>query len=237
MPDDAKLSVEPYFTLVASITQDDVGPIEGGFRVDFSYQYAGEAVDKVERAPRGRVAARKKGAGKKAEAPEAKERHKGPPFSERVIGASLSSGSDWVFVSDEAFIDFDSTITLALKPEGSGCLIGARLTGRADLRDCLNGKTDERIFELGVRSETILEEWQRGLEDAVLPLTLAVTIDIPTKGLNPVQDEIYAECLPLGASLLVGVGKAIFSGDPNGAVEKIELTIGKPSPNGALEGA
>src|SRR5579871_5294408 len=225
MAHDRHLTVTPYFTLDVSITQDDVGAIEGGFRVDFSYTNAGQAVAQIPPGPARKGAAGKEGAAKKRE-------DKVPSFSEHIIGASLSSGSDWVFVSDEGFVDFDSTITLALKPDRFGCLLGARLMGRADLRDCLDGEADKPVFAEGTPAPDILKKWSEGLDGAVLPLTLAVTIDVPAEGLDDDQTRVYRACQALGGTLLVGVGQATFSGKPNGAVESICLTVGKPKTKG-----
>lgn len=214
------LKFENYFTLSVSVSQRTVGEIEGGYRVDFDYA-----------SPTGGPAI----TGVQAGVPVLTKTPKpmnidGAPIARKSAGqdlqdALIASGSDWVFVSDEGFVDLDSKITLTLQNLSTACLLGLQLVGRADLRDSKD-KHDNPIFKGDETAEQVVTTWRQGFgEGSYIPLILGVTIDVPVSGTNKKQTAIYEECHALGHSILVGAGKAIF--DKNSQIANVSLVVGK----------
>lgn len=197
-----------YFSLFATIDQQLVGQIPGGYRVDLSYSAPNPSVSV--RPESGLAAAIQAYLQKKA---------------------LLLSGTDWLLVSEDAIVDFDSRITLKLDTSGEAppprgdCVIGGRLRGRANLHDCrtIDGVA---LFKAEDSQNTVLESWKTGFDDnSYLPLVLAVSFDVPIEGFDPIETKVYETCRPLGRSLMLGVGKAIFKKQSNGAVSRIELDL------------
>jgi hypothetical protein len=218
------LLFDEYFTLLARVTERTVGEIEGGYRVDFSYSSpegtGGAAITTVSNSPAlVKALPSRKTAGADA-----------PRFSagQNIANASIASGSDWVFVSNDGFVDLDSKITVSLQNVATPCLLERHLVGRADLRDSRD-RNGGRIFTAGTESaEDVVAKWREGFgEGSYLPLVLAVTFDVPIYGTNPKQTAIYEECGVLGYSLLAGVGRATF--DAHSAIGGVALVVGKVS--------
>jgi hypothetical protein len=218
------LTFDEYFTLSARVTQRTVGEIEGGYRVDFSYSSpegtGGAAITGVsESSVLVKSLPSRKVAGADVRRPSA---------GQDIADASIASGSDWVFVSNDGFVDLDSKITVSLQNVATPCLLSLHLVGRADLRDCRH-KNGDAIFAKGTESaQDVVAKWREGFgEGRYVPLVLAVTFDVPIYGTSSRQTEIYEECRVLGHSLLAGVGQATFNA--NSDIRGVKLVVGKVS--------
>jgi hypothetical protein len=146
----------------------------------------------------------------------------------------ILSGNDWVSVSDEGLIDFDSRITIEFaKPIAKGgenvvvrVPVSARLRGRVSARD--TKKRDGTLwFAENASASVVKSGWVQGFKDAYLPLTLTVLFDIPRQGFSPEETSLYDELRAsvLGRGLFLGQGKAEFDGQPYGSARAIYLRL------------
>lgn len=189
-------------SLTVEVTQQFVGQVPGGFRIDLYYS------------------------GEKSPVVVPAESGLGQPLQRRLRHARILSGNDWATINSETVLDFDGRITLALTPdEKLRSPVAGRLRGRANLRDCLKSN-GERLFYPDATPAQIFALWQLGFEEeSYLPLVLAASFDVPTLGLDDEQTRVYAESHELAKSLFIGRGKAIFRKAPYGAVKTIELGL------------
>jgi hypothetical protein len=135
------------------------------------------------------------------------------------------SGNDWVAVSDEGVIDFDSRFTLQFGEGDVKVPVSARLRGRASVVDTMRND-GQRRFKLDESVSVVRNAWKQGFEDAYLPLRLTVVFDIPREGFSREETEVYADLRSVyGRDLFVGYGKARFDGSPYGSVDSIQLEL------------
>jgi hypothetical protein len=192
-------------SMKAQITQQFVGEIQGGYRVDLTYT-----------GPDGSVNFAKGTSGLSA-----------ATLRRLSVQPALTSGNDWVLLSKAGQVDFDSRITLSFG-DGSAanprCLFGGRIRGRTNLRETQT--PDGPLFDTQTPDASILAKWQGGLPaGSWMPLVLAVTFDIPLDGFEPAQKASYDDCRELGRSLFVALGRATFGFGPNSPVDLIELDL------------
>jgi hypothetical protein len=215
------LPFEKYFTLSASVQQRPVGEIEGGYRVDFDYgnPTGTSAITGISSTP---VLT------KRLLPATADDKAVGRGTAgEDLANAQIKSGGDWVFVSDEGFVDFDTKITVELRNVRTSCLLGLRFVGRADLRDSRR-KDNSAIFTGDEGADQVIARWKGFDEGTYIPLVLGVTIDVPVSGTNDQQTKIYEEVRVVGHSLLLGIGKIVFGKDNK--VVNVTLDVGKATP-------
>jgi len=148
----------------------------------------------------------------------------GGPWSTRLL-----SGNDWVAVTSEGVMDFDTRFTIEFneKREGKSGVhvpISARLRGRASIRDARR-KDHSRFFREGESDSTVIHAWRGGIHDAYLPLRLTVTFDVPREGFTLEETELYRVLQSFGRYLYIGCGKAYFDGNPYGSVDRIVLGV------------
>jgi hypothetical protein len=208
---EGRLPVTPkyLFSLKAVIVQQFVGETPGGFRIDLAYS-AAEKEDVVTTKYTTVLT---------------------DPLLEYVTGATLLSGTDWVSVSRQGIVDFDSRITLALgtpePPDGPDepCLISARLRGRGNLGAVRDPNGDPH-FTGKFGTSKVIADWRSGFETgSTLDVMLAVTADVPLEGFDENQTAVYRQCDLLGSSLLLGRATVTFNKAPFGAVNGIELDV------------
>jgi hypothetical protein len=203
------LPVNPkyLFTLNAVIIQQFVGETPGGFRIDLGYSAAAHVL-KTDKYPSFLT----------------------NPLLQYVKGSRLLSGTDWVSVSRQGVVDFDSRITLSLGTAGipnepsEPCLISARLRGRGDLHAVqVNGKPR---FDDSDGPNSVIAAWRSGFDTgSTLEVMLAVTADVPLEGFDANQTAVYRQCDRLGSSLLLGRATVKFNKAAFGAVDGIELDV------------
>jgi len=216
----ADLAFDHYFTLAAGVSQRTVGEIEGGFRVDFDYGNPADAAAAITAVSNTAVLTKRL-----APVDAVSVAIPRPSAGQNLVNAQIASGSDWVFVSNDGFVDLDSNITIALKDLPTQCLLGIQLAGRADLRDSRQENGDP-VFRGDETSQQVIGRWRQGFgENSYIPLVLSVTIDVPVSGTNAAQTKIYQECAVLGRSLLLGIGRATLN--KNSDIAKVTLVIGK----------
>jgi hypothetical protein len=157
----------------------------------------------------------------------------GKPSGNWSIPAKLLSGNDWVAVTSEGVMDFDSRFTIEFSEQREDDAerpparvpVGARLRGRASVRDTRRND-DEPVFPERDSINSVMNAWQRGIDDdAYLPLRLTVTLDIPREGFSQAETALYDQLRPLGQFLFIGCGRAFFDGSPYGSVDRIELGV------------
>jgi len=211
-PQPASFSAEHCLTLTVTVTQQFVGQVPGGYRTDLFY--SGERDEHaIGQTP-----------------PLACASPSGFPAElERAINAGrILSGNDWATVSSRSVLDFDSRISIALRPsETVECPVAGRLRGRAQLGDTLR-PDGSRYFDVGTSPERILAVWQQGFEEnSLLPLVLSAAFDVPIQGFNRDQTRAYQQARVLGESLFLGLGKAVFRKAAHGEIKAIALDLHK----------
>jgi len=201
------------FTLHAGLTQTFIGEAPGGFRVDLQYT------------PKGPV-----GFDAASSLDEQVQKQLRP--------AVLLSGTDWISVTSNGIIAFDTRVTLSVGPPEDNpdrrCVISAQLKGRTDIQSIR--QADGTPLFGAMSGEQLIQAWQAGFkEGSVLPLALSVVFDVPIRGMKLGQDEIYDNCRPLERGLFVGLGGATFHPGVNSPLDSIRLDIFRLSvPTGSL---
>jgi hypothetical protein len=194
-------------TLEVDVTQQFVGAVPGGYRIDL--YYSGE-----------------RAAGKNPiVVPGDSQLH--PPLKQYLDSASVLSGNDWVTLTAEAVFDFDSRVTIALAhPELKvSCPVACRLRGRAHLRELRNSDGIRR-FGTNETAAEILAVWVTGFEeDAYLPLILSASFEMPQRGFDEEQTKVYRDSRELSTKLFLGLGSAVYRKAPHGAVKRIRLEL------------
>jgi len=142
--------------------------------------------------------------------------------------ARVLSGCDWLSISDDGVIDFDSRITFEVSEDAKNTRvpISGRFRGRADLRDSKHSDGTARFGEHEAPG-TVLGAWLKGKAGATLPLALAVQFDVPTEGFSATETALYKALREssFGRHLLIGRGKAYYDGHPNGGVCSLALSL------------
>lgn len=211
-PQPASFEAEHCLTLTVTVTQQFVGQVPGGYRTDL--YYSGERDDLAN-----------------SHTPPLACASPGPfPLElERAINAGrILSGNDWATISTRSVLDFESRITIALCASDTvECPVAGHLRGRAQLGDTLRAD-GSRLFEAGTSPEKILAVWQQGFEEnALLPLALSASFDVPLQGFNRDQTRIYQQARVLGDSLFLALGRALFGKAPHGEIKSITLDLHK----------
>jgi hypothetical protein len=143
-----------------------------------------------------------------------------------LTSPKVLSGNDWVAVSDDGVIDFDSRCTLQFGKAGTFVPVSARLRGRASVRDAT--APTGPLFSDKDTAGVVMNAWVNGLQSgALLPLRLTVVFDIPREGFSEAENDVYDELRPLGRSLFIGYGHATFDGNQYGSVNYIEMDVFK----------
>lgn len=193
------------FTLAADIQQTFVGEAPGGFRVDLQYASDGAV---------------------SFDFPSRLDANALSEFQE----AKLLTGTDWVSVSNDAIATFDTRITFRVGPVQKNpekrCVISANVRGRAFLGDCRK-EDGTPEFDRDERP-AIMARWQQGFSrNSYLPLALSAVFDVPTRGYDPAQDEVYEKCRALERGLFVAFGRANYLGGTYSRLGSIRLDFTK----------
>src|SRR6478672_4214996 len=165
-----------WFTLNAGISQHDVGEFQGRQRCDLEYSNPTNGGPPLMRNLPGVLSPEEQTAWG------------------HLVNASIVSGHDWVFINRDAVVDFDSSITLKVGQLNGvavdGCFIAGRVRGRADLRACLDAN-GQPLATPGAPGEDFVKAWLAQSSGANLPLLLSVAFDVPVKGFNDDQNQVY----------------------------------------------
>ena len=205
-------------TLRITVTQQFVGEVPGGSRLDFYYSGTAEGHGGV-----------------KGGSPlECAQPCPFPPELQAAInGGNVLSGNDWVIINSRGVLDIDSHLTLALSiPDNKRfCPVAGRLRGRAQLGNVLR-PDGTRYFPPQPKLEEVFSTWEDGFEeDSRLPLAVSAIFDVPSVGYGDEQTELYAKSLDLASDLFTGVGHASFRKASHGAVKSLTLELHKLQPD------
>ena len=198
------------FTFGVAVAQSLVGEIPGGFRIDLRYSSKDQGSTLTLPLPDGSCAT-----------------------------ASILSGNDWISVTNEGVIDFDSRITVEFvepnpNPKADDPTaqprvpVSGRFRSRASIRDAKRTNDGQPFFEPAISSTALINSWKKGLpEGCHLPLVFTVGFDIPSEGFSKGETELYEKLrgAALGRSLFIGDGRAQFDGKPFGNVSSIDLRL------------
>ena len=208
------LSTQHCLDLNITVTQQFMGPVPGGYRIDL--YYSGERANT--------------GAGQAASGVHGPVRSKPGVFSQALEAAldngQIQSGSDWAAVTSRGVLELDGTVTLGLcaSTKVEGPVVG-RLRGRAPLREVRRADGRPR-FNAEDGLQAVFAVWREGFdEDAWLPLVLSVSFEVPIFGFSDEQTEMYERARELGGSLFIGLGKAVFSRARYGTIKTIALEL------------
>jgi hypothetical protein len=194
-------------TLSVNVTQQFVGAVPGGHRIDL--YYSGTRTDTWN----------------PIVVPDGSEFQE--TVKEYLAAASILSGNDWVTFTSEAVLDFDSRVTIALVEPYSGvsCPVAGRLRGRAHLRD-LRKRAGARYFGRNAPAAEIFAAWATGFDEgSYLPLVLSASFDVPQRGFDEQQTKVYQKSRELSNGLFIGLGSAVYRRAPYGAVKHISLDL------------
>jgi len=205
------LNPQHCLDLNITVTQQFMGHVPGGYRIDLYYSG-------------GRAAGG--GAGPIRTQPGVFS----PQLASALDSGHIQSGGDWASVTSRGVLELDGNVTLSLRAsEKLECPMAGRLRGRAQLRDVR--KPDGRPrFNPGEDVEAIFAVWRQGFEEgAWLPLVLSVSFEVPIFGFGDEQTQTYEHARELGSSLFLGLGKATFSSARHGTIKTIALELHKLS--------